>query len=778
LAVQNEENSVKSSIGDKSSHHKVSDKTSHAEPKIPGRQLSLHELLQTPVMAQNRSLREGSAALLAVDQQPKRSRFAPRNVYGTLPNGDAASINDLPLATIIRVAKDAANTRRSDVMDHIARDVVENFQGSEQLRSQIVSSLVTFAAKKYLLPYTRILSLLQVLEASGCLTDLPELTAMELANIIFTNFSSLPTSDSTLSVLLALLDKSLRLSTSAAKGAAKGAATINYQPPLIVEFSYYLIQKLLRIRRDHQALEFFQVLAKYNNIPPEAVSEINDGSTDSSFIILSTLVRSSLHWGWRRAAVQLCKNMLRANTSPSVSDINLTVDVLYALLEAPTPTDLDQFSYLIRDLGVRAVDFQLPHGLIRLFYEAAYKFNAGSAAEVLYEHTQSAKVLSRHQYPCPGGHALTWLLNRLALNSKNLHLGRLLTRYVVDNYEPIPLQDRARFIATAASSGYGLEARALWQRYSVGRDRQTVVGNAASMVRMVSLFVDVIHKNQSRLEEVIERQQAGEGGEAIETERELYEVRGKDSTSFLHFVVSEFRLAKEPLAQAGHFDLTSLARAYFMLGDISAGFEAFKTLLDRKEMPDLHDINVALSAMAEYTPEGAAKMIERMVRKGVRPDPITFGTVIHFALIHQHTELVHKLINMARLAGNGPLTLESVQALIRASVEMEDSSPSLVLANLERGLMIMQSLAGSDLMCSPNTGKYCTLAALELRDPVLAFKFWKLLVRRKLGWNDTQHVNLRLRIAAQVRKRCRMGLLLENLAKIIHHELMMEAPRR
>jgi hypothetical protein len=166
-------------------------------------------------------------------------------------------------------------------------------------------------------------------------------------------------------------------------------------------------------------------------------------------------------------------------------------------------------------------------------------------------------------------------------------------------------------------------------------------------------------------------------------------------------------------------------------------------------------------------------MIERMIQKGVEPDPITFGTVIHFATIHQDTQLVSDLISRARQAKNGQLTLKSVQALIRACLEMKDAPQSSLSANLERALEIIQSLTQSKFICSPNTGKYCIAASLKVQNPGLAFKFWTLLVRKKLEWTDPHHSNLRVQIAIQIRKHLREGWLSSDLAMAMLHTLGM-----
>ena len=686
--------------------------------------------------------------------------------YTTHRNRKDALVSDLPTTTIIWAAQAASDAGLQDVMDNLATDVVEKYQGSEAERLKIATSLVLLNAESPLLSYTRLHSILLILESSGSLPQLPNTTATQLTKFLIGNLPDDPLSVSSLSVLLTLLDKSLRPSASL----AKGAAVVIYRPPEVVQLAYFLIQKLLRFKRDQQALDVFQLLVKRNNIPPEAVRQNKDASPGSTFIMLSTLVRSCLHWGWRRSAVELCRGLLRAKMAPSTSVIDLTLDVLYALLESPTAADLGQFCYLARELAIRAVHFRLPHGLFRVFYDMAHKRDVVKAAEVVYEYTQSNTVVAQHEYPSPQGHALTWLLRHLA-TTRNAYLGRRLTTHVVDSCEPIPLQDRARFITITASCGYALQARILWDRYTVGRDRDLVLGSATVMLRMVSLFLHTMHKNHALAEETLEGLE-GKAEEDCIFERKLYEDRKQDASAFAHHIVAEFRRVKEPLTTARHWDLTSLARACFMLGDVSAGFDVFKTLIERKEIPDLYDINVALSAMAEYSPQGAAGMIQRMIQLGIEPDPITFGTVIHFASMHRDTKLVSTLLGRAREVDNGKLTLKSVQALIKASIEVEETAPSLLEANLLRALQIIQSLTQADLICSPHTGMYCISASLMVDNPVIAFRFWTLLVQRKVEWNDTRHSRLRSRIAAQIRTHCAGGWVDENQGKIMLHALL------
>jgi len=692
------------------------------------------------------------------------------DAYETLRKKNIRVVRDMSAKAIIRIAKEATSARRADVMDHLTTDVVENFHDLKEGRL-IVSSIIELHVKDCLISYARLHPLLLLLQSSESFATLSSSSFVRLTKFLIKQLSDDPSSDASLPMVLAHLDKSLMQFASA----ATGAAAVSYRPPDIVKLSFLLIERLIHARRDKDALDVFQVLVSRNNIPPEAIRDTNYTTPDSSFIILSTLVRSCLHWGWRRLAIDLCRVVLRKKMVVPPQVIDLTVDVLYSILEGPAAIDINQFSYLARELGTSALDFELPHSLIRLYYKSACTLKQGPSAELLYEHTQSFPIVSRRAYPPPQGNALLWLLHHL-VNSKNLYLARRLVEYVVERYEPIPPQDRAQFVALAASCGFGLLSRELWERYTAGKDRDMVGGNAAAMLRLVSMYMNTTRKTQLQLAQTMDKEQREGTTEDMQTMREMYEDRSKDISAFIQSVVAEYRRTQEPLANAPHFPLTSLARAYFMLGNTVAGFETFKVLLDRKEMPDLYDINVALSAMAEYTPRGAAQMITRMIDKGVRPDAITFGTVLHFAALHKDNELVSSLIKQARLIDHGELTLKSVQALIRASIEMEND-PEILGANLARALEIIQSLTRSKLVCSPHTGVYCIKSALKVNSPVLAFKFWQLLVERKLEWSDVQHIILRRLIAQQIDRHYEAGLLTEERTKVMLF-LMRRQPRK
>jgi len=684
--------------------------------------------------------------------------------YEALRAHDRTLVSNLPVSAYTRVAKEASRSTSEFALDDLVTDIVEVYQGDVHKRVQIIQSILKLTADQRHLRRDRVLSLLSNLKSCGSLSLLGKKLVIRVVMAVVENGPVDLTADKPLLDVLA----SLLLTALRAASVPPGTYSVIHQPPMVVRASFALTRRLLQAQQHEQALDMFQALVDSNNIPPEALFEPNSLPTNFTFIIQSTLVRSCLHWNWRQEAASLLMNLIKSAEAPRDEVFHLTVNAVYVLLEMPSGHDIVSSGTLIRALD-KWNTHAIPHGLIRLFYESARHTDQGKEAEYLYSYTQSPSVLEREQYPPPQGRALTWLMHYLTLKSRNMHLARTLSKQVVAGFEPIPLQDRARFIALTAEHGYSTQARALWQRYSVGKDKDIVVGNAAMLVRVVSVFAKLIAQTQSKLQ--ILQGKPSSGAETIEdlafvTEQDRLE----DMTRFVDSVVAEFRNSKEPLAQASHFDLNSLARAHFILGQFGAGFDVFRILMNRKEIPDLYDVNVAMSAMAEHDPRIAADMIERMIKKNLQPDPTTFGTVLHHAIVRGDVALVDDLVRrMSDL--HRRLSLKSVQALIRASVQVEIESKLSVRLSMDRAFGVIRSLMGSGFVCQPNTGKYCIYACVRVDDPVMAYKFWKLLVKDKTDWGGREQILQRRLIASRIRKHCKAGWLSRERGTIMLSQL-------
>jgi hypothetical protein len=385
--------------------------------------------------------------------------------------------------------------------------------------------------------------------------------------------------------------------------------------------------------------------------------------------------------------------------------------------------------------------------------------------------------------------------------------------------DPIPLMDRARFVALVAENGFGTQARTLWMHYASEQGRNAIVGNSTLMLRMVSLFKNLVKMEERKTKVEEEKQQNQED----EEDEEGLSDKGDEDTpplssssvdvgtitgasaprsrpcsspipslprtatpapltledrrrriadyhEFAIRIIALFREAKQPLSRATHLDLNALARAYFIRGDVAAGFNALRYLLRRQEIPDVVDLNIVLATLAEFDPHAAAGVIERMVERGLNPSAVTFGTVIHHALEKRDTRLANELVVKARQLGVMKFDSKTVSAMLLASVRTaaderteedggETTSRFELRMNLSRAYAIVKSMTRADFVATPGTGQRCVAAALRAELPMLAFKFWMLLVRDKAEWADAEQVQERRALARAIFKHCRAGRL-------------------
>ena len=536
-----------------------------------------------------------------------------------------------------------------------------------------------------------------------------------------------------------------------------GAHTVPIWP--IFQFVVHLSELHMR----ESAMRILQSLIETAYIPPEAIQRTDQSSKDFHLIIVLTLVRSCIFWKWNRRALALLRIYL--DGKPSVGPIidRLCQDVLYALMEFPTVEDLNLGVSFVKDIVSSPETIFVSPGIIRQIYSNAQRLGQPQIAASLYKLTQSGPTQSLHKFPLPSGTALTWFLRHLSNEAAYLHLARRLVEQVADGCEPVPLADRAEFIAIAAESGFARPARTLWERYSSGRGGRIVLGNAAMVVRMCSLFANLGRgKVAYKLDTpgLSDKTTAcltvsGPHDDAEDLRTSLLEDE-KDFKRFANFVLTRYREEKEPLHEASREDLNALARANIILGHVTEALRVLRVGVARNECPDLHDINVFLSAIADTDPRVALKMIRRMVAHGPKPDGISFGTVIHQAARHGDFAVIFGLLRLAQKTGQ-QFTTKTMVAIIRASVALSGADQDAVRDNLVRALGIVMANKHSNHLATQNMGRFCADEALRADDPVLAFEFWKRVLRSRAEWDDNSHASLRRRIARSIRSHCKKG---------------------
>lgn len=677
--------------------------------------------------------------------------------YYELRSRDPSLVAQLPATSFLHISKQATKNKSPELANLVASDILELYQGGDAERVKILRTIlshdVSFLSRDILLRFLQ--QLQQSPDGIGPLTT----NAVEHMARIVSDTSAHPSDRPLLRLLHPILLEHLK-----PHYALGGIQSVTYHPPGIIYAAFATVHKLLVASLQPQALDIFQVLSESRQIPPEALQGADDSSGDFKQIICTALVKSCLHWNWRSLATIILTDVIDTSPTLDPSIIDLNTDVIYALLDTPNHRDIRACGNLIRLFHKHT---PVPDSVIRQFYNISAEKLATEEAEAMYAFTRSDSVLGAHHYPPPQGAALPWLMFHFTSASRQTHLSRVLATEVVDDHLPIPLLSRAQFIAATAAQGYGKLSRALWERFATGADKSVILGNPALMIRMTSLFANLSKRTDVKL-----RRQQSEKFKATDVNHEdddALRTRSEDFVTFLDRVVLAFRAHHEPLAEAPHRVLTSLARACFIIGKFADGFSIFQILLDRKEIPDLYDVNVALSAVAEVEPRQASRMIERMTKSGIKPDAVTIGTVMNQALLHRDRELVDDMIRELQRLEDKRLTLKSMAGLINATVTPMDNEPKHVQrSKLQDALHIIKTFPDTNLSLSSQTGKRLVYASLHVEDPVLAYTFWNLVLRHSAEWNDTEQRTLR-RLIGQMINKYRRQLDSTQVAAMLSH---------
>ena len=647
---------------------------------------------------------------------------------------DRTSIAHLSDSSYLYVLSYALENGLNTLADCVALDILEVFQGSSSRQESLLWEILSlnFAG----LGRDVLLRILQHLHNTP--DGLKSLTTRNMESLVrlISQDSHMRNVDRALAELI-----HPRLVARVAQFRASGGVrSVDYHPPGIIFSAFSMVHKLLALSLQQQGLELFECLVKLRHIPPEAIQDADSSSDDFNTIISKTLVRASLHWNWRTLANALIRDMLDSTSVPSSDILELNNDVIYALLDTPTRQDIHACGHLIYRVHKHA---PVPNSIIRQFYDRAAEKLATDEAVALYSFTRSYSVLQTHHYPPPQGLSLTWLMAHLVSASHKIHLSRALASEVLVDNLSIPLQHRAKFIATTAAQGYGTLARKLWERYAVGKDKEFIIGDCTLMIRMVSLFANLSKRANIRYEAALI---------GSSSNPEILKGHVEDLNTFIHRILTEFTDYHRPLTEAPHRVLTSLARADFILGKFADGLKCFSFLARRKELPDLHDVNVLLSALAQVSPRLAVKMTKRMEARGLRPDAVTFGTILHHALLHQDEVLVPEMIRRIQSLPDKRITLKTMVGLIRASImSMRDESNADKRKKLATALFLIKSFPQTNILASPQMGKYLVYRSLEAEDGELAYKFWKLCLRDSTEWHDREQQLLRSSITRMIK---------------------------
>ncbi|KAG6918334.1 hypothetical protein DXG01_015193 [Tephrocybe rancida] len=651
---------------------------------------------------------------------------------------DPKSVANLPPSSYLDTYYSAVASEKLLLAEAVVSDVLDIFEGTDATRNHILEDILS--NDMWLLKRETVLRMLETLRDSSS-DALGPLLMRNDGNIARKMLDSVDIQDTDRPFLRLLYPFLLeRLKTIRNPRKLK---TTTFKPPFLIYATFAALQKLLVMSFHEQAIGLFQALVQTGYTPTEALHNIDNSSGNPALIVSMAVIRSCIYWNWRALAAAFMTELIMKHP-PTKSIIDLNIDAIYALLNThPTARDIRACGHLIRRIHTHS---PVPDSIIRLFYNRAMTAEAKEEAEDLYMFTRSQKVRDTHHYPPPHDVALPWLLDHLAMTSSQTHLARTLSTEAAQDGLHIPAPYRAQFIARVASLGYAVPARALWERYATGKDGVVVAGSSALMIRMVSLHWNV-HKSS------LGKANAIRGKEGSEIEFKRLKDNSNDAAAFAEHVRLAFGFHHAPLAQAHHWHLTSLARACFIVGKISEGYQALRYLIDRRESPDLYDVNVALSAVAQLNPHLASQMIQRMTDIGLRPDGVSFGTALHYAVIQGDREVVDEMIERIRNLDDARISVKTLTNLVHASLALEKhGSQEEIHRTLTNILYLINSFPNINMSSQTQLAKALVYAALRAKDGVIAFNLWNSLLRKGAQWDDIEQQRLRHSIAFLIKQ--------------------------
>ena len=639
---------------------------------------------------------------------------------------------------------------------------------------------------------------------------------------------------------------------------------------------FRLVQVYINSGSLQDAFRLFQRLVQQKMFTSSAISQANINPEDPRPVVLFTMTRTCLDYGWNTGALELM--VLAADHDPTIFNERMGLlvnETLYVLLEQaasmspaikynvrmsaadqrksaqqalPGPRFLLQrIIALVAALRRNNQIFELEDRVVQNFYTIARRVDFHPVAEALFRigriytspsisepsmlvspsfefsddplskyllpivpRQSTFKSTSRSipasnephstiasegslelpttgntRYPPPYGLPLLWLLDAMLKKSKNVHLCRCLAEEVVESNIDIPIYDRGKFIQLLAQAGLARAAKELWERYSQN-ETQGVIGHAGAMLRLVSLFY--------RLGRDLETKEAtiGDGSDssfpdpngfleddgdvemAVIGEEDAKVLFDADAAKgFAKEVAKKFRDCKEPIQAASQYDFNALARAYFMMDRPDDGFALFQTAKGTFS-PDMHDVNVVLLGVAKYNVALAASMVDRMHERGLVPDPVAWGTLIHFAFLKGDVESMIGLVERAHQRGISEFSSRTTGSLIRASLSdvpsgsqvpgrtitlgRESGVGSLQLTfggegsveqvrrNLGMALRLIRRLDTEVFVGIWSLAKFCLDTALRVGDAELAFSFWDKYLRSKTQWKDAEQISIRKKL--------------------------------
>ncbi|KAF8798779.1 hypothetical protein BYT27DRAFT_7150153 [Phlegmacium glaucopus] len=543
-------------------------------------------------------------------------------------------------------------------------------------------------------------------------------------------------------------------------------------PSPFVLASFALLRWLLPCSQE-RSVELYKILVDTGHVPSTTLQDEHATSGTLHTLLYASTIRTCCQKGWTELAADFLDDYLKKNRKDSQTlGTNLILELVGYLLDSPSEEDLQRCcNFIIRLHTIHPV----PDEVIHDFYAIAAQFKLSRPAEHLYSFTREKRIdkSKPHQYPLPQGRSLVWLAENLVKDDLTRPSFESLVNEAHEQHQDvlIPVSHQPLYLTIVVKEGFGLIAQSLWEKWTPGINGEVIRGSPKILVRIIRLTMSLTRKQEERLA-LLKGCRPRDTAEIDASKRSLNEI-----SSFAQKVLRAFITQHEPLRSADHLALTSLARAHFVLGNVNDGFHCFQILLRRRsEKPDIVDINVGLSALAEYKPRSAAAFLATMLHHKIQPDEFTFSTIMHHAMIKDDLDLCTELgLQMKETLLPGSNFLAFYSMALASVVERVDDTPQRRVVRLRTVLKVLQSMnyPKDVFITRPEVGESLIRGSLP-HYPQIAFEFWKVVTKDVLSHDDPIYRGQVQVIRNAFRKAWNLGNIKEVKMKEMLSELLQK----
>ena len=539
-------------------------------------------------------------------------------------------------------------------------------------------------------------------------------------------------------------------------------------PSPFVLASFTLLRWLLPLSQE-KSVELYRTLVDTGHVPSTALQDEGDTSGTLYTLLYGSSIRTCCQRGWTELAAEFLSDYLKTGEGSQTLSTNLILEVVGYLLDSPSEEDLQWCcNFIIQLHTIQPV----PDEVIHDFYAIAAQLKMSRPAERLYLFTRETRINKSHNYPLPRDRSLVWLAENLVVDGPTRSSFEFLVNDAHEQCQDIsiPVTHQPLYLTLIVKEGFGLIAQSLWEKWSPGINGEAIRGSPTLFVRIIRLTRSMMRKQSARLRSLLQCKPPDKA-EIDMSQQSLNAI-----SSFSKQVVKAFITHHEPLRDADHVVLTSLARAHFVLGNVIDGFDCFRILLRRWEKPDIVDINVGLSALAEYKPRAAAAFLATMLHYDVQPDEFTFSTIIHHAMIQDDLDLCTELAMQMKETLEPNSNFQPFYNMALASVVTRiNDTPQRQVVRLRTVLKVLQSMnySKNSFIAYPEVGQSLIQTCLP-HYPQVAFEFWKLMSKGVLSRTDPIYHDQVEMIRIALRKAWNLGNIEETKMKEMLSELLQK----